>query len=206
MTKARNAGGRPRELRVDTSIAQAVVAVLADHGYAGLTMDAVATRAGVSRAAIYRRYANKQEMAFTVLLHDLDESAPADSGSLRGDLCALTEEIAAQVSASGPDTLHGLLADIRADPALNERFATTYLSVERGIIATLLDRAVERGELARRPDPGVVQALLLGPLYAWLIVLDDDPERAPALAQLVAGMVTEALTAGLLPVQPWSRR
>ncbi|MEV0334439.1 TetR/AcrR family transcriptional regulator C-terminal ligand-binding domain-containing protein [Nocardia sp. NPDC050717] len=63
-------------------------------------------------------------------------------------------------------------------------------------IAAVLDRAIGRGELASRPDPALVQALLLGPLYAWLIVLDEDPARVPELVRVVA---TTALATGVVP-------
>ncbi|UGT41590.1 TetR/AcrR family transcriptional regulator [Nocardia yamanashiensis] len=198
MTKAKQAGGRPRQSRVDTSIATAVRVLIAERGYASLTVDAVALQAGVSKAAIYRRYATKQEMIFSVLLHDLREQPPADTGTLRGDLGALTEQIAAQVTASAA-TLTGLLADIRADPALTARFAGAFLPVERAIIATVLDRAVARGELSHRPEPALVQALLLGPLYAWLVVLDENPVHTRELADLVAAMTATALVSDQLP-------
>ncbi|UGT55881.1 TetR/AcrR family transcriptional regulator [Nocardia asteroides] len=199
MAKAKQAGGRPREQRVDTAIAAAVREVIEASGYAGLTVDAVAARAGVSKAAIYRRYSTKQEMTFAVLLCDLREESPADTGSLHGDLVALTEQIAAQVAGSSPGTLSGLLADIRADPDLRSRFASSFLTVERGIIAAVLDRAIARGELASCPDPALVQALLLGPLYAWLIVLDEDPGRVPELVRVVTTTAAYALTTGVVP-------
>ncbi|MGW6421289.1 TetR/AcrR family transcriptional regulator [Nocardia sp. NPDC055053] len=205
MATSKQAGGRPREQRVDTSIAAAVRAVIEANGYAGLTVDAVAATAGVGKAAIYRRYATKQEMTFAVLLHDQREESPADTGTLLGDLSALTERIAGQVRGPGSGTLTGLLADIRADPGLRTRFAETFLAVERGIITTLLDRAITRGELTHRPDAALVQALLLGPLYAWLVVLDEDPTRATELAHLVATVATNALTANLLPTATWSQ-
>ncbi|MFD5177903.1 TetR/AcrR family transcriptional regulator [Nocardia sp. NPDC058379] len=186
---------------MDASIAAAVRAVLDERGYAGSTVDAVATRAGVSKATIYRRYATKQEMTFAVLLHDLRAAAPADTGSLSADLRALTTQIATQVRDAGAGNLTGLLADIRADPRLRIRFATTFLPVERRIITTVLDRAIARGELTRAPDPAVVQALLLGPLYSWLIMLDENPTRATELTGLVATVVTEALTTNLLPTR-----
>ncbi|MBF6345360.1 TetR/AcrR family transcriptional regulator [Nocardia cyriacigeorgica] len=205
MAKAKNAGGRPREHRVDLSIAEAVRQVVGEAGYAGLTVDAVAARAGVSKAAIYRRYSTKQEMTFAVLLHDTEEQPPADTGTLHGDLVALTEQIAAQLVGSGADTLSGLLADIRADPELRDRFATGYLSVERGIITTVLERARARGELARLPDPVIVQSLLLGPLFAWLIVLDEDAAQLAELVRLIATSAADALIAGRVPADIGAR-
>ncbi|MEV0060705.1 TetR/AcrR family transcriptional regulator [Nocardia sp. NPDC050718] len=202
MRTSKSAGGRPRESRVDTAIAAAVTGVLAESGYAALTVDAVAARAGVSKATIYRRFATKQEMTFAVVLHDLDEAPPADTGTLEGDLGALIERIGEQLSRSGSDVMTGLLADIRADATLTERFTTTYLAVERSVIGELLDRAIARGDLTRRPDPAITQALLLGPLFAWIVVLDEDPARAPELARIVARMVSDALAAGVVPADP----
>lgn len=189
---------------MDTSIAAAVRAVIGERGYGGLTVDAVALAAGVSKATIYRRYSTKQEMTFAVLLHDLQEEPPADTGTLPGDVTALTEQIAAQVVGPGADTLSGLLADIRADPELRTRFAQTFLTVERTIIGTVLDRAVTRGELTARPDPALVQALVLGPLYAWLVVLDEGPTHTADLVRVVAAVTANALTAGLLPTGTWA--
>ncbi|NEW43336.1 TetR/AcrR family transcriptional regulator [Nocardia cyriacigeorgica] len=199
MATTKQAGGRPRESRVDHSIAAAVRGLLEERGYASLTVDAVAARAGVSKAAIYRRYATKQEMTFAVLLHDLREDPPGDTGSLRGDLGALAERIGEQLSRSSSDVMTGLLADVRADASLGDRFAGTYLAVERTIITTLLDRAVSRGELSRRPDPAVVHVLLLGPLFAWLIMLDEDPAGAPDLARAIARIASDALVANIVP-------
>lgn len=195
-------GGRPREHRVDRAIADAVRKLLAERGYLSLTVDAVATRAGVGKAAIYRRYATKQEMTFSVLLHDAREPAPADTGSLKGDLLALTSQVADQLAESSAGVMAGLLADVYADPALNERFERTFLAVERSIVATLIDRAVARGELTHRPDAAVLHVLLLGPIFAWLIMLDEDPARVPELAALVAGLIHESLVSGTLSTSP----
>lgn len=184
---------------MDQALVAAVRDLLAEHGYASLTVDAVASRAGVSKAAIYRRYATKQEMTFAILLHDLHEEPPADTGSLRGDIAALTTRIGEQLAQSSADVLTGLLADVHADAALGDTFRTTYLAAERSMLTAVLDRAVGRGELPRRPDPAVVHVLLLGPLFAWLIMLDEEPAHAPQLARTVAEIVTDALLSHVLP-------
>ncbi|GAB3995376.1 hypothetical protein GCM10029992_12460 [Glycomyces albus] len=84
MSEHRQPGGRPRDGRIDGAIAQATRELLAERGYAGLTVDAVAARAGVGKAAIYRRHATKQEMIFAATVHDMQEQPPPDAGSLRG--------------------------------------------------------------------------------------------------------------------------
>ncbi|MGK8489941.1 TetR/AcrR family transcriptional regulator [Nocardia asiatica] len=193
MPTPRQGQGRPRNSEVDLAIVRATREVLAERGYAGLTVDAVAATAGIGKAAIYRRYATKQEMIFAATVHDMREQPPPDAGSLRADLAALTRTIAAQLGRAPADVLAGLLADIYADPALSARFAETFLERERQAVIEVLARAVARGELAVAPDPATVHALLLGPIFAWLLILDGDRAEIPRLTRTVAETAATAL-------------
>ncbi|WP_433332047.1 TetR/AcrR family transcriptional regulator [Spirillospora sp. CA-294931] len=166
---------------MDGAIASAVLELLAEVGYARLTMGEVAARAGVGKAAIYRRHATKQEMIFDVLLPDQFLAEAPDLGSLRADLAAVLAEIAGSMTAPPPGTIPGLLADIHADTALLDRFDAKYLHAQRRTLTEILDRAAARGELATRPDPAVLNALLVGPVFAWLFLLSAPPGRLPAL-------------------------
>ncbi|MEV6217071.1 TetR/AcrR family transcriptional regulator [Nocardia sp. NPDC051833] len=186
---------RARERRIDESIAESMREILDESGYAGLAVDAVAARAGVSVAAIHRRFVTRQEMAFAALLHALRENPPADTGSLRGDLGALADGLGVRLRRSGGEAVAGLLADIRSDCTLSARFASTCPATERAVVATLLDRAIRRGELRCRPDPAITRSLLLAPLFAWLSVLDEAPPYATELACIVALAASEALVA-----------
>ncbi|MFF3545683.1 TetR/AcrR family transcriptional regulator [Streptomyces platensis] len=179
--QARNQGGRPRDSRVDDAIASAVRELLSEVGYTRLTMAVVAARAGVGKAAIYRRHATKQEMIFDVLLPDRFLAVPPDRGSLRADLAAVLAEIADSLALPPQGTVPGLLADIHADPALRERFDEKYLGVQHHTLTEILDRAAARGELTTRPDPATLNALLVGPVFAWLFLLSESPAQLPAL-------------------------
>ncbi|MFF8812323.1 TetR/AcrR family transcriptional regulator [Streptomyces pactum] len=179
--QARNPGGRPRDTRVDDAIASAVRELLTEVGYNRLTMAEVAARAGVGKAAIYRRHATKQEMIFDVLLPDRFLAVAPDRGSLQADLSAALTEIADAMASPPPGTVPGLLADIHADPALRARFDEKYLGVQRRTLTEILDRATARGELTVRPDPAVLNALLVGPVFAWLFLLPESRDQLPAL-------------------------
>ncbi|WP_218003916.1 TetR/AcrR family transcriptional regulator [Nocardia pneumoniae] len=193
MPKPKQGVGRPRNSEVDLALVRATRELLAERGYAGLTVDAVAARAGIGKAAIYRRYATKQEMIFSVVVHDMREQPPPDAGSLRADLAAVARVIAAQLGRAPTDVLAGLLADIYADDALATRFAETFLERERLVLTEVLNRAVTRGELPSLPDPTTVQALLLGPIFAWLLILDGDRDKLPTLTHSVAEATASAL-------------
>jgi AcrR family transcriptional regulator len=185
--------GRPRSPQADHDIRRATLDLLDERGYSGLSIEAVAQRAGVGKATVYRRHRSKAELVFAHLMHDLDLPPPADAGSLRADLTAILDDLIARMA--DPLTrqaLPGLIADLRADPGLLERFKTTFVARERECLATVLDRAVARGELPTRPDLELVHALLVGPVYAGLSILDTPPPAGAAgqLAVLIAAGLT----------------
>jgi AcrR family transcriptional regulator len=193
------ATGRPRSPRADDAIRRATLQLLDERGYAGLSIEAVAQRAGVGKATVYRRHRSKAELTFAQLMHDLDLQPPPDAGSLRADLTAILDDLVARMTHPlTRQTLQGLVADLRADPGLLERFKATFVARERECLSVVLDRAVARGELAARPDLEFVHALLVGPIYAGLSILDTPPPRG------AAGHLAAVIAAGLpyAPVPP----
>lgn len=193
--------GRPRNNRVDEAIARATTELLLERGYAGFTVDAVAARAGVGKAAIYRRFPTKQEMIFSVVVHGLRVPPPPDAGSLSADLAAFTQMFADQLSSAPVNVLAGLLADLYADPALGDRFSETFLAGERDALVELLDRAMTRRELTVRPDPILVQAMLMGPVFAWLLILDGGQGQLPDLIRTTSESTARTLLSERRPPQ-----
>jgi AcrR family transcriptional regulator len=193
--QVRTPTGRPRDARVDHAIAAAVRELLAEVGYARLTVDEVAARAGVGKAAIYRRHATKQEMIFDVLAPNQFLATVPDHGSLRADLAAALAEIQAAMVSPPEGTIPGLLADVHADPALREKFDERYLGAQRQTLAEILDRAAARGELRKRPDLAALNALLVGSVFAWIYLLSESPDDLPDLTSTLLDAVL-ALTGG----------
>ncbi|MGU3292041.1 TetR/AcrR family transcriptional regulator [Williamsia sp. M5A3_1d] len=171
MTRTR---GRPRSAAVDSAVGDAVASALADRGYGAMTVDVVARSAGVAKSAIYRRWPSKAEMVFALVIHGPGISAPADQGNLRDDVVALVERIADVLGAPAVrGALPELLADLRSDPAAAERFRVSMIEPERALVAAVIDRARDRGELRDGIDPLDVHALVLGMLFAWIYLIDD---------------------------------
>ncbi len=170
--------GRPRSPGVEAGIADAVHQLLAERGYAGTSIEQIAVTAGVAKTTVYRRWASKAELVFEVVVHGRVVEPPSDTGTLDGDLTALTTHVVALLSAaSAREAVPGLLADLRADPTLAARFEDIFIEAERQLVSRLLLRAVERGELVKAPDPRDVHAQLLGTVFAWVhLVADPQPD------------------------------
>jgi AcrR family transcriptional regulator len=163
--------GRPRDPSRDGVIRAAILRLLADVGYGSLTMDAVASEAGVGKATIYRRWRTKQDLVVDTI-SDLNraEAAPADTGSLEGDLRAMMHSLVSVVTGpTGAATL-SLLSTVPHQPALAHAFQEGPLAVWRQSFDEVWSRAEQRGEV--RPGTGssviaeVPSALLV---QRWLL-------------------------------------
>ncbi|MFE0024552.1 TetR/AcrR family transcriptional regulator [Amycolatopsis sp. NPDC059021] len=190
-----NRRGRPRERGIDDAVRSAVNDLLGEVGYQRCTVDAIAARAGVGKAALYRRWKSKAELVFAAAIHDDALASPADTGTLRGDVGEVLAAI--QSSLDGPQVrsaLPGLLADVQADPGLAARFGEVFLARERAYLVEMLDRAVARGELTRQPDLVAIHAMLLGSVFAWLHLL-QEPTPSAGLADVLAKPIHAGLRA-----------
>ncbi|MFF2654265.1 TetR/AcrR family transcriptional regulator [Streptomyces sp. NPDC058045] len=187
--------GRPRDSHIDQAVLAAARELLAESGYVGVTMAATAARAGVGKAAIYRRFDSKAELLFAATLHGMDIEPPADSGSLRGDLRAMARVIHERLtSPAARQVIPPLLAEMSHDAELTGRLQNTFVASERRDLAVIVERARKRGELRRAPDPALAHLLLGGPIFLALLVLPDpmDTARLDAIASAVAaGLTTE---------------
>ena len=118
-----SAGGR-RCLRPEKTeaIVAAFFAELGEKGYAGLTMDRVAERAGVGKAALYRRWPSKQEMLIDLVgQYAIKAVLPPDTGSLRDDLLALANDaIAVLANPLIRSVVQSLVAEARRSPTLRQ--------------------------------------------------------------------------------------
>src|SRR6266498_1224789 len=117
--------GRPRSEQARESILHAAAELLLKRGLDAVSMDAVADRAGVSKATIYRWWPTKETLALEALYHEWDTARPSppDTGSLRGDLLALLRPWIRRVRARPYGrVVAALIAEAQTDP----EFATEY--------------------------------------------------------------------------------
>ncbi|ODQ86639.1 TetR/AcrR family transcriptional regulator [Mycolicibacterium holsaticum] len=184
--------GRPRDARVTDAILAAVFTELADNGVRGLTMEAVARRAGVGKSSLYRRWPSKVEMTVELMRTLSVTSAPApDTGSLVGDVLALLDEVHAwltdpQVRSIYPD----LLAEAQRNPALGAALMDHVGRPRRARAQIVLDRAAQRGELSERADRDLILDAVAALVFWRVIALSRPVTRAhlQKVAALICAM------------------
>ncbi|MGY1602503.1 TetR/AcrR family transcriptional regulator [Geodermatophilus sp. SYSU D00815] len=187
--------GRPLDRALDESIRTAVLKVLAESGYRGLTMDEVALAAGVSKATIYRRWPGKIDLLVDVIDAASDDTlVRADTGSLRGDLVALLGALADILAGPGGGASRALLGALDDEPLLAEAYRRGPLARWERAFAEAFERAVARGEVA--PGAGASLAAEAGPaivVQRWLVA-GRTPD-ADAVTAVVDQVVMPLLTA-----------
>jgi AcrR family transcriptional regulator len=163
--------GRPRSEQADQAILAAASDVLAERGFGGMSIEEVASRAGVGKATIYRRWTSRGALALDAFLVQFRSQQPLpQTGSLRGDLlAALRAWIRSVTRTSVGPTLAGLIAEAQRDPELAAAWREQVVERLRSQHRIMLDRAVERGEIPADTDYEVVLDLLFGAAYHRLL-------------------------------------
>ena len=139
---------RRRGVALRAAIHEAVLAELAERGYAELTMERVAERAGAGKASLYRRWNSRAELVRDTAYHLMrdDDGAP-DTGSLRGDLIAMLSGTARMLAGPLGAALRALLSEMLADRVDPAELSTLSVGMGRRLMREVVDRAVVRGEM-----------------------------------------------------------
>ncbi|MGY4645345.1 TetR/AcrR family transcriptional regulator [Cellulomonas sp. URHB0016] len=143
--------GRRRDDSKDDAILEAARELLAERGFEGMTMDAVAERAGAGKATVYRRWPSKVQLTVDAVICGRGVATTiddvADTGSLRGDLLGITF---GRRRESDSALMSGLMSVVKEDPQLAAVFHEQFVRAKVGLVRAVLERARLRGEL--RPD------------------------------------------------------
>lgn len=185
----------PRRERTDKAILAATRALLAERGVGALTVEGVATRAGVAKTTIYRRWRNKDELALAVLI-DMVETVVAtpDLGNTHGELVSFVNA-AVRILGSTPmgRVMQGLVSDLATDPDLARAFRERVVAMRIAEVRRLIERGIERGDLRPDTDIELAHELLFGPVYYRLLLSGAPLDKA--LADRIVAAVLPAFTA-----------
>jgi len=176
--------GRPRDPSAGKAILDATLLELADHGFAGFTIDQVAARAGVSKATIYRRWPGKEDLAFAAAASAAKawDTVP-DTGSVREDLIQLFDRAFERKDNAADAVMAGLIAEAIVNDKVRA-LLEDYSRQRRAVSRTLVDRALDRGELPADCDADLLLELVAGPLLYRSMITGGSLER-PYVTTLV---------------------
>ena len=161
------APGRPRSERVDEAILAAARAELAERGYARMSVDAVAARAGVSKPTVYLRHHTKADLATAAIASMRAEARPAPTGDVRADLIAHLRLLRAGLERPyGMATLGTVLAEEHETPELLALFRERLVAPRRRELHAVLAGARGRGELRAGANLDVAVNALVGAFFA----------------------------------------
>jgi AcrR family transcriptional regulator len=163
--------GRPRSQLADRAILQAATELMTDKGVSGLTIEEVASRAGVGKTTIYRRWSSRGTLALDAFLAEFDglRTLP-NTGAFSGDLrAALGDWVKAVAGTPARVILVGLIAEMHKDPSLAMAWRDQVIAPLRAHYSIMLDRAITRQEIPDDTDAGVVLDLVFGACYYRLL-------------------------------------
>ncbi|MFD9792741.1 TetR/AcrR family transcriptional regulator [Streptomyces sp. NPDC059070] len=180
---------------VTETIRRAVFEELAESGYARTSMEAVTRRAGVGKAALYRRWPSKEAMVVELVSGAAAAHIPttADSGSLHDDVERfLRETLAALRHPLVGRIIPDLVAESARSASLRAALHESVLAPRRTAVATLLERAAARGELPPDIDTGLATDLFGAPLYFRMLAVGGPTDDAyvARLARAVVAAVS----------------
>lgn len=195
--------GRPRDRTVEGRVLDAAWELLPARGYAGLTVDEVAERAGAAKTTLYRRWPTKDHLTVALAARILGDIPIADTGDVRRDLTRFTAALAASLNrlrlAGHPDggSSAGFAAELVAaaarHPDLSELVRAGF-AARHELARARLQRAREAEGLFPGTDPAILIDQLAGPLWYRLLVTGAPVDRD--YAERLAAAVLDGSLAG----------
>jgi AcrR family transcriptional regulator len=180
--------GRPRDPRADREILSATLALIAEVGVNDFRMEDVAARAGVGKAAIYRRHESKDALVTAAVAALVSEIEVPDTGSTRADLIALMRDaVAVYRDPLYAGVMPALVGTMPQRPDLARTMREGFLAGRRNALRAVLERGIARGDLRAGLDFELALDVLGGPLFYRLLITGGplDDELVEGVADLI---------------------
>jgi len=160
-------------------VLQATVAELGASGLAGLSLGAVARRAGVHKATLYRRWGTRERLLLELMREQAAEAVPVpNTGSLRQDLIALAQAaVDNSASPSVEPILRAIIAGLPQNPAVADA-ARQFWRERMALDSKIIERAIARGEIPTTPNPRAMIESVLAPLHLRLLITGVPADAA----------------------------
>lgn len=177
------ARGRPRDLQIDDTVHRATLDLLAEGGFERLTMEAVAERAGVAKATLYRRFANRDALlcdALGRMNDDIPIPGPMEQSAIEAIEGVLAEIRTRTMNSPSTRVIMRLILDGRRYPHLMRLVLEGVLWPRQQRLRALLGHAKEHGLVHADLDIDAAIAMLIGPMV-WLGMLQIDEEATASV-------------------------
>jgi AcrR family transcriptional regulator len=157
--------GRPRSAMAHEAILNAAVALFIEQGFEGMSVEAIAAKAGVGKATIYRRWRSKEDLVIEAVAQIFAEPVTPDTGSVRDDLLESGRELHVLMSASPTgEVFPRMAAEVARQSPLGRLYSERVIGPRRAILEQALHRGIERGELPESTDVELAIDHLVGVL------------------------------------------
>lgn len=167
--------GRPRNREIDAAVLRATVELLAETGYADLSVDAIARRAGTSKPAIYRRWPGKAHVVHEAVFPIGAATELPDTGSLEGDAREMLRRTAAVLSTpQARAALPGLVAEMAVDPTLHTALLARFDDILVRGLTQWLETAAALGKVRRDVTAREVVDAVAGTTLMALLTRGDE--------------------------------
>jgi AcrR family transcriptional regulator len=175
--------GRPRSAEADDAILDAALDQFCEFGYDGLSVERVASCAGVAKTTIYRRYPAKLDLVMAALERAKEGViVPEGSGSLRDDLLAMAHSYLAMLESP---TIGRAIPMLMASKARSDELADAHAEFVRARRApshALIRKGIDRGQLPADADPAMIADMLTGAIFTRVFVTGQPTDEAYLVA------------------------
>lgn len=184
-----------RAVAVVAAVKKAAFELMAERGYDAVEIPDIASRAGVNRTTVYRRWPSKAELMLDLMLGEMQAKVPTpDTGSFEGDLAALLASIARVLRDPAMRSLFHLLMMRTGHDAESAQARALFWDERFAASGEIVTRAIARGELAEGVSPRAVLELGAAPIFYRLLVLGEMVDDRAA-AHIAAWVIRQDLAA-----------
>ena len=168
--------GRPRDPQVDEAILSATLELLAEEGYAQLTIERIAGRAGVGKASLYRRWPDKVSVVLDAVSRSPERPSPPDTGSLRGDVLVYLRTLV-RYRTLHSEAITAISSEALSNPRFGEAFRARMTEPSIAGLRIVVQRAIDRGEIPSGIDVALLASLPPALLYAQRLFAGRPPDE-----------------------------
>ena len=185
--------GRPRDPRIDYSVLRATVELLGKSGYADLSVDAIAKRAGTSKPAIYRRWPSKAHLVHEAVFPISEATELPDTGSLAGDVREMVRRSSGVLTTpAARAAMPGLLAEMATRPEAARQALGRFGDVTSRGMTDRLDDALSRGEVRADVTAADLVEAIAG--MALMAIITRNQALDDAWVERTATLITKGIS------------